>query len=86
MTSEDETAEDHNGPRPYIDHRQAPTRIGLIVPDVRGSTSGHSIEARKAEFEGLASEHEAEIDALFARLSDSDLEALTEILKRMGKS
>jgi GTP-binding protein HflX len=61
MTSEDETAEDHSGPRPYIDHRQAPTRIGLIVPDVRGNMSGHSIEARKAEFEGLASAIRVEI-------------------------
>ncbi len=31
-----------------------PTRAGLIVPDVRGHFSQHSIEARKAEFEGLA--------------------------------
>src|SRR5690242_13923595 len=37
-----------------IDHRAAPTRVGLIVPDLRSGASGHSIEMRKAEFEGLA--------------------------------
>lgn len=41
------------GPKP-IDHRQAPTRVGLIVPDVRGTTANHSIEMRRQEFEGLA--------------------------------
>ena len=38
-----------------------------------------------AQFEGLAAEHESEVDQLFATLSDADLESLTEILKRMGK-
>lgn len=38
-----------------------------------------------AQFEGLASDHEHEVDRLFATLSEPDLEALTEILKRMGK-
>lgn len=37
------------------------------------------------QFEGLASDHEAEVNKLFAALSDADLEALTDILKRMGK-
>lgn len=32
----------------------APTRVGLIIPEVRGKLYGHSLEARKAEFEGLA--------------------------------
>ena len=41
------------GPQP-IDHRVAPTRVGLIVPDVRGTTTNHSIEMRRQEFEGLA--------------------------------
>ena len=36
-------------------------------------------------FEGLAAGHEGEVNALFARISDADLEGLTEILKRMGK-
>lgn len=37
-----------------------------------------------AEFEGLAAGHEAEVDKLFAGLSDDDLDRMTEILKRMG--
>ncbi|MES2145613.1 MAG: MarR family transcriptional regulator [Pseudomonadota bacterium] len=37
-----------------------------------------------AEFEGLAAGHEAEVDKLFASMSEADLEAMTEILKRMG--
>jgi len=42
------------GPQPFVDTRPAPTRVGLIVPDVRGRVTSHAIEARKAEFEGLA--------------------------------
>ena len=42
------------GPQAFVDTRPAPTRVGLIVPDVRGKVTSHSIEARKAEFEGLA--------------------------------
>jgi len=38
-----------------------------------------------AQFEGLATDHEREVDRLFAGLSESDLDALTEILKRMAK-
>jgi len=37
------------------------------------------------QFEGLATEHEAEVDKLFAGLSGEDLDTLTAILKRMGK-
>ncbi len=36
-------------------------------------------------FEGLATDHEREVDRVFAGLSEADLDALTEILKRMGK-
>lgn len=36
-------------------------------------------------FEGLAAEHEAEVDQVFAHISDADLDSLTEILKRMRK-
>ena len=36
-------------------------------------------------FEGLAAEHEAEVDEVFAHISDADLDSLTEILKRMRK-
>ncbi len=39
-----------------------------------------------AQFEGLAVEHEAEVDRLFAGLSEADLDTLTDILKRMGKT
>lgn len=42
------------GPKPFIDREEKPVRAGLVCPDVRGSTSAHSIEARQAEFEGLA--------------------------------
>ncbi|MGB3316170.1 MAG: MarR family transcriptional regulator [Albidovulum sp.] len=34
------------------------------------------------QFETLAAEHEGEIDRLFAALSESDLDTLTDILKR----
>ena len=39
-----------------------------------------------ARFEGLATAHEAEIGKLFTRISAADLDTLTEILKRMGKT
>jgi GTP-binding protein HflX len=42
------------GPKRYIDQQEQPTRTGLVCPDVRGKLSFHSIEARHAEFEGLA--------------------------------
>ncbi|MDO8326837.1 MAG: MarR family transcriptional regulator [Cypionkella sp.] len=38
-----------------------------------------------ASFEGLANDHEREVDRLFAGLSETDLDQLTDILKRMGK-
>lgn len=37
-----------------------------------------------AWFEGLAADHEAEVNRLFGQLSDTDLDNLTDILKRMG--
>lgn len=37
------------------------------------------------QFEGLAVAHECQVNRLFDGLSESDLEALTTILKRMGK-
>ena len=36
------------------------------------------------QFEGLATQHEAEVGRLFANLSEADLDVLTDILKRMG--
>lgn len=41
-------------------------------------------EAGLAEFEGLAQGHEAEVSRLFSDLSEADLDALTDILKRIG--
>ena len=37
-------------------------------------------------FETLAAGHEAEVARLFAGLSDADVDAMTEILKRAGKA
>ncbi len=37
-----------------------------------------------AQFEGLASEHEAEVSRVFGGVSEADLDTLTDILKRMG--
>lgn len=60
--SDDFDDEDRKGgPQRFIDHRVAPTRVGLIVPDVRGRAYGHAIDARQAEFEGLASAIRVEI-------------------------
>lgn len=36
------------------------------------------------QFEGLAEGHEAEVARIFGGLSEADLDALTDILKRMG--
>ncbi len=43
-------------------------------------------EAGLAAFEAQARGHEAEVDRLFAGLTADDIDHLTEILKRMGKS
>lgn len=51
---DDERAAQPGGPQRYIDRQAQPTRTGLVCPDVRGKSSYHSIEARQAEFEGLA--------------------------------
>lgn len=39
-----------------------------------------------AAFEAMATGHEAEVDKLFAGVTEADLDALTEILKRVGKA
>jgi GTP-binding protein HflX len=54
------------GPQPFVDTRPAPTRVGLIVPDVRGRATSHSVEARKAEFEGLAAA--IRVDIVFSEI------------------
>lgn len=46
----------------------------------------HLTEAGVLAFEAQAAGHEAEVDRLFAGLSAEDIERLTEILKRMGKT
>jgi DNA-binding MarR family transcriptional regulator len=43
-------------------------------------------EAGAKAFETLAAGHEAEVSKLFGGLSDSDLDRLTDILKRVGGS
>jgi len=37
-----------------------------------------------AAFEGFAADHEAEVNRIFAGLTEQDIDLLTEILKRMG--
>ena len=49
------------GPQPFVDQRAAPTKAGLVIPDVRGHATTHDVEARKAEFEGLAGAIKLEI-------------------------
>ena len=41
-------------------------------------------EAGLAQFEVYAAQHEAEVSRVFGGLSESDLDVLTDILKRMG--
>src|SRR5579862_8880274 len=53
MSDEPEDEDRPGGPRP-IDHSVVPTRTGLVIPDVRGAVATHTVEMRKAEFEGLA--------------------------------
>lgn len=40
--------------------------------------------AGKAAFEGYAVDHEAEVSRIFGRLTEDEIEQLTDILKRMG--
>ena len=63
---EDDEAGHKGGPKAFIDRRQLATRVGLVCPDVRGSFSQHSIEARKSEFEGLAGA--IELDIVFSEV------------------
>jgi GTP-binding protein HflX len=58
---DDETESRNAGPRPFIDRQEKPTRVGLVCPDVRGKASRHDIDARQAEFEGLAAAIRLEI-------------------------
>ncbi|WP_417308791.1 GTPase HflX [Devosia sp.] len=62
----DPTEDDRKGPQRFIDRQQAATRVGLIVPDVRGADMRHSIEARQGEFEGLA--QAIHVDVVFSEV------------------
>jgi GTP-binding protein HflX len=63
---DDDEAAGRGGPQAFIDRRAQPTRAGLVVPDVRGSLSPHGLEARKAEFEGLA--EAIHLDVVFSEI------------------
>jgi GTPase len=54
------------GPKPFIDRREQPTRAALVCPDVRGKLSAHDIDARQAEFEGLA--EAIRLDVIFSEV------------------
>jgi GTP-binding protein HflX len=61
-----EAARESGGPRATIESHAAPTRAGLIVPDVRGQANGHSADARREEFVGLAAA--IDLDVVFAEI------------------
>ena len=63
---DDDEAARKGGPQAFIDRREQRTRAGLVVPDVRGHVSQHSIEARKAEFDGLA--EAIRLDVIFSEI------------------
>lgn len=65
-TSDEDDRRQGAGRREMIESRPAATRAGLIVPDIRGVVTGHSIEARKAEFEGLA--EAIDLDVVFSEI------------------
>lgn len=54
MTDDSDDEDRKVGREKTVDQRTVPWRVGLVVPDVRGLPSSHAIEARQAEFEGLA--------------------------------
>jgi GTP-binding protein HflX len=54
MTEEFDDEDVKVGREKTVDQRAVPWRVGLVVPDVRGLSTSHAIEARTAEFEGLA--------------------------------
>ena len=58
--------------------KRTPSETDLRTSYVTLTTDGLSL------FETLAAEHEEEINGLFANLTDADLEALNDILKRAG--
>lgn len=62
MSDDDfEVSRESGGPAATIDSKAPATRAGLVVPDVRGLAAGHTIEARVAEFIGLAGAIDLEV-------------------------
>jgi len=65
MSDDDfEVPRESGGPATTVESKAPATRAGLIVPDARGHSTGHSIDARLAEFIGLAGA--IELDVIFA--------------------
>lgn len=64
-TSDDDSSR-KGGPQAFVDQRAARTRVGLVIPDVRGQATTHSTESRKAEFEGLAGA--IDLDIVFSEI------------------
>jgi GTP-binding protein HflX len=54
MTDDFDEGERKVGRDRTVDQRAVPWRVGVVVPDERALPSSHAIEARLAEFEGLA--------------------------------
>lgn len=57
----DDDADRQGGPQAFIDRREQATRVGLVCPEVRGVVYQHGVDARQAEFEGLAAAIQLEI-------------------------
>jgi len=65
MSDEHEDEGRSGGPR-SIDHSVVRTRVGLVIPDIRGVVTPHAVEMRKAEFEGLAAA--INLDTVFSEI------------------
>jgi DNA-binding MarR family transcriptional regulator len=68
-----------------VDRLEADGLVGRMPSETDRRTVFVALtEKGLAQFEGLAAEHEAEVARIFGRLSEADLEAMTDILKRAG--
>ncbi|MCF4098510.1 GTPase HflX [Maritalea mediterranea] len=54
LPEQQEGVEFARGPKAFVDRRAAPTRAMLVTPDITKQPNRRTIDARKAEFEGLA--------------------------------
>ena len=63
---DEDDASHQSGPKAFIDRQEQATRVGLVCPDVRGKISSHDVEARQAEFEGLA--EAIKLDVVFSEI------------------